>query len=62
MVDEKHTDIENRVAMTIQGKHGLIKIILPDKETTQKDWEDFHEFMVDIAVKRLTAKAKEEVE
>lgn len=62
MSESEPNDVKNQVAHFIQGKHGLIGIILPDKETTQQEWEDFHKSMVEIAVRRAIRKGKEEAE
>jgi hypothetical protein len=51
---------ENYFFQYVPGKHGAICMIVPNKETTEEEWIEFHRFMVDIAVRRAIRKGKEE--
>lgn len=52
--------VKSKVSKYIQGKHGLIGIILPEKRTTDEDWKEFHKVMAEIAIGK--AKRMEEAE
>lgn len=45
-----YTDIDKKVTMYIDGKHGKIGIIFPDKEPTLEELNEFYKTIVEIAL------------
>lgn len=43
-------EVKKKVVKYIQGKHGLIGIIMPEKETTEEEWKAFYKSMAEIAI------------
>lgn len=44
----QYKDIEKKVAFTLEGKHGMINVILPEKESTYEDWIELHQSIAAI--------------
>lgn len=51
---------EKRVSLLIEGKHGKIGIIRPDKASTEKDKQLFLESLARVAIKNATSSNKTE--
>ncbi|OPA80245.1 hypothetical protein BVG16_05755 [Paenibacillus selenitireducens] len=46
----EYADIDKRVSLFIEGKHGKIGIIIPDHAPTYEEWKEFRESLVEIAL------------
>ncbi|MEY9091406.1 hypothetical protein [Paenibacillus sp. RC84] len=57
-----HTDIEKRVTVFIQGKHGRIGLVVPENKPTEKEWHDLHQSIAEIVTNSIinTSKMKED--
>lgn len=62
MEDKKTDDIKSEVSIWIQGKHGMIGIILPENRTTPEEREEFYKAMAIIAIRSTRRKNEEEAE
>jgi|UPI0005D12B92 hypothetical protein len=55
-------DIESKVTRFIQGKHGLIGIIVPSRKPTEEEWTELHRTIAEIAVKQAKEEARQQPE
>jgi hypothetical protein len=47
---EAMEDVEKKVTKFIQGKHGMIGIIAPEKPPTEKEWNELHRAIAEIVI------------
>lgn len=52
--------ISSKVSRYIDGKHGRIGIIVPEREPTLEEWVDLHKTLAEIAVKSAIKRVKKE--
>jgi hypothetical protein len=45
---DKYANIQDRVSFYIQGKHGKIGVIEPERKTTYEEWKRLNERMAEI--------------
>jgi hypothetical protein len=46
--DDKSKNIDKRVLLYIEGRHGRIGIIVPDRKPTEQEWKNFNETITEI--------------
>lgn len=56
------SNIDSKVIRYIDGKHGRIGIIVPDRTATKEEWVDLHRTLAEIAVKNAMRRPIKEEE
>lgn len=46
-------NIEEQVAVWLDGKHGKIGLILPDRKPTIDEWNELHQEIAEIMVRAI---------
>lgn len=44
--------------INIAGKHGIINLIIPNKEPTQEEWEELHKVIAEVLINAEKEKMK----
>ena len=57
---DRVTEIKNKVAFWINGKHSRIGVILPDKDPNPNDLSEIYRTLAKIAVSQAKRKAAQE--
>lgn len=53
MESDNLEEIRSKVSYYIEGKHGRIGIIPPDRKSTEEEKREFYHLMVTLAINRL---------